>query len=63
MIDELTSGIFAIPDLEIGAISEMELEKITGRVGELTEISFSLRTLNAIPTGGYLSIEFADESL
>lgn len=41
----------------------MELEKVTGRVGELTEISFSLRTLNAIPIGGYLSIEFADESL
>ena len=57
-IDQKTSGIVANPDLEEGEISAMTLAKVTGFVGESTEFSFTLTTLNFIPEQGYLTVTF-----
>ena len=62
-IEQRTSNIVAQPGLEEGSISEMSLEKTTGQVGAPTDFSFTVKTLNAIPQQGYLTIEFEDNSL
>lgn len=41
----------------------MSFSKVAGVVGDQTEFEFALTTLNMIPSGGYLTLEFEDNSL
>ena len=62
-IDESQSTIHASPGLIEGSLTSLALTKTPGRVGAPTDFSFSTNTLNAIPAGGIVTIEFEDDSL
>ena len=60
---DTATGVSTKPDLQEGYIAETELVKATGVVGEATELTFRMTTLNPIPLFGYLEIAFEDDSL
>ena len=49
LIDTKTTGIYASPDLEEGALGGLSMSKIPGDVGALTEFTFEFTTLNNVP--------------
>ena len=62
-IDSRTSNVLVSPSLAEGYISDMNLAKTPGLVGALTDFTFEMMTLNLIPSEGYLTISFQDDSL
>lgn len=62
LIDQKTTRIKSLPELVEGSFSQTSLIKETGVVGDQTQFEFSITTQNVIPVGGYLKIEFSDDT-